>query len=102
VRLHLDGLTKGLLEISHNHSTVDISDIYFQYRVEFFHRTVKDYLDEPVRYAEITKRLGDFDITDAYRRLVLAEFKFARTMEAYFERQALVDRADLVLFQVLR
>ncbi|QGA20421.1 hypothetical protein EYB26_008123 [Talaromyces marneffei] len=88
VRLHLDGLTKGILEIGHDYSPY-IRDIYFQYKVEFFHRTAKDYFNEPARYAEITERLSDFDIMDAYRRLVLAEFKFARTMGEYFKTQAL-------------
>jgi hypothetical protein len=66
-----------------------MKDIYFGYEVQFFHRTVGNYVKEPARYAEIEGRLRSFDIQDAYRRLLLAEFRFARTMEEYFKRQGL-------------
>ncbi|KUL88478.1 hypothetical protein ZTR_05452 [Talaromyces verruculosus] len=91
VRLQLDGLCKGLLEITENgrRGRTEMKDIYFGYEVQFFHRTVGDYVKEPARYAEIEGRLRNFDIQDAYRRLLLAEFRFARTMEEYFKNQGL-------------
>lgn len=91
VRLQLDGLCKGLLEIAGNLREIptQVKDIYFDYQVQFFHRTVRDYVNEPARYAEIEGRLSDFDVEDAYRRLLLAEFRFARTTKHYFESQAL-------------
>jgi len=93
VRAQLDSLSKGLLEMkpsewSHDVSTVASKDIYFGYEVDFFHRSVRDYLMEPVRYASIKVRLGEFDSAQAYQRLLLAEFKYARTMNEY-----LVDRS---------
>lgn len=100
VRLQLDGLCKGLLEITENGRAIpsQIKDIYFDYEVQFFHRTVRDYVNEPARYAEIKGRLGDFDVEDAYRRLLLAEFKFARTMKYYFDRQGLGQTALVSCF----
>ncbi|KAE9363293.1 hypothetical protein N431DRAFT_564836 [Stipitochalara longipes BDJ] len=107
VRAQLDSLSKGLLEMkvsewSHKRDagrTSASNDIYFQYDVDFFHRSVRDYLTEPVRYASIKGRLGDFDNTQAYRRLCLAEFKFARTMNDYFVKQSLSSSALVRCFE---
>jgi hypothetical protein len=55
-------------------------------------------LNEPAKYAEIMGRLRDFDIKDAYRRLVLAEFKFARKMGDYFRSQFLGQTALISCF----
>lgn len=101
VRLHLDGLCKGLLEITEKGQGLPsdgMEDIYFDYEVQFFHRTVRDYVNEPARYAEIKRRLGDFDVRDAYRRLLLAEFRFARTREEYFKAQGLGQTALVSCF----
>ena len=81
VRRQLDGLSKGLLEIT----TTSDSDLFFKYKVQFFHRTVRDYLRDDSRQNQIKSRLPGFDITKAYFRLFLAEFKFARTKKDYFE-----------------
>ncbi|PMD47068.1 hypothetical protein L207DRAFT_448582 [Hyaloscypha variabilis F] len=92
VRAQLDSLSKGLLEMKTSDwsqgTSIDTAlapsdDIYFRYNVDFFHRSVRDYLAEPVRYARMKKRLGDFDNTQAYQRLLLSEFKFARTTNKY-------------------
>lgn len=98
VRLQLDGLSKGLLEMIPRRRSSTSADIYFDHRVQFFHRTVTDYLNEPAKYAEIMGRLRDFDIKDAYRRLVLAEFKSARTMGDYFRSQSLGETALISCF----
>lgn len=100
VRLQLDGLCKGLLEITENGrgGRTEMKDIYFGYKVQFFHRTVGDYVKEPARYAEVEGRLKNFDVRDAYRRLLLAEFRFARTMEEYFKRQGLGQTALVSCF----
>jgi hypothetical protein len=79
VSSQLDGLSKGLLELRVEHSSSD-NDIYFEQTVDFFHRTVREYLNSPERLAAIKSRLGpQFDIIEMIRRLCLAEFKFART-----------------------
>jgi hypothetical protein len=92
VRCQLDSLSKGLLEMRKSawstgarSSLMASRDIYFHYEVQFFHRTVRDYLNEPMRYAEMKHRLRGFNTTEAYQRLRLAEFKFARTMDDYFK-----------------
>ena len=59
VRCQLDSRTKGLLEMSNTITTspghprflMAYQDIYFKYNVQFFHRTVQDYLNEPMRHA---------------------------------------------------
>ncbi len=64
------------------------TDVYFSQNVGFFHRTVGEYFNDPERVAIIKRRLNqDFDVTEASRRLCLAEFKFARTMRDYFKPQ---------------
>jgi hypothetical protein len=93
VSCQLHSLTKGLLEMRKSPRDEDdderfpmaARDIYFHNEVQFFHRSVRDYLNEPTKQAEIKQRLGRFDVAEAYCRLRLAEFKFARTMNDYFE-----------------
>jgi hypothetical protein len=94
LRCQLDSLSKGLLEITHNSS----EDLYFKYRVQFFHRTVRDYLQDPSRQTQMKSRLPGFDTTEAYCRLRLAEFKFARTNAKYFMAQGLVQTPLIKIF----
>jgi hypothetical protein len=82
VRRQLDSLSKGLLEIT---TITSCSDLFFKYKIQFFHRTVRDYLQDDSRQNQIKSRLTGFDITEAYDRLFLAEFKFARTKKDYLE-----------------
>ena len=103
VRAQLDSLSKGLLEMKpwvwarqENSGALALKDIYFRYVVDFFHRSVRDYITDTVRYAAIKGRLGDFDSAQEYRRLVLAEFKFARTKNDYFKDEASPLRACFI------
>jgi hypothetical protein len=99
VRCQLDSLSRGLLEMrgisSYNkHDSGNFlmasKDIYFEQKVDFFHRTVREYLRDPERLAIIKQRLGkQFDVVEAIQRLRLAEFKFLRTMKDYFKAQGL-------------
>ena len=73
----LDSLSKGLLEISH--ASESSEDLYFARTVGFFHRTVRDYLQEDSRQSQMKSRVPGFDTNKALCRLFLAEFKFART-----------------------
>lgn len=82
LRPQLDGLTKGLLEMIPNGHASD--DIFFGYTVQFFHRTVRDYLQDDSRQSQFQGRLPDFDRNEVYSRLCLAELKFARTRPSYF------------------
>jgi hypothetical protein len=86
LRRQLDSVSKGLLEIT----SVLTEDLYFKYQVQFFHRSVRDYLQDASRQNQIKSRLPSFDTTEAYCRLRLAEFKFARTKEEYFLAQPLM------------
>jgi hypothetical protein len=82
LRCQLDSLSKGLLEM------IPVSprypeDIFFGYKVQFFHRTVRDYLQENSRQHQMKARLPDFDPARAYCRLCLAKLKCARISEYY-------------------
>jgi hypothetical protein len=107
VRCQLDSLSKGLLEMRKSRWSkssdypMASQDIYYHYEIQFFHRTVRDYLNEPVRYAEMKRRMGRFDIVEAYQCLRLAEFKFARTMKDYFMPKANSNSALLITFSEL-
>lgn len=61
----------------------ELRDVFFGYTVQFFHRTVRDYLQDNSKQSQIKSRLPGFDIPSAYCRLCLAELKFARTKESY-------------------
>lgn len=73
----LDSLSKGLLEISH--ASEHPGDLYFARKVGFFHRTVRDYLQEDSRQSQMKSRVPGFDTNKALCRLFLAEAKFARS-----------------------
>jgi len=65
-------------------------DIFFGYKVQFFHRTVRDYLRDDSRQCQFQGRLPDFNLGEVYLRLSLAELKFVRTKQSYFFRSYLL------------
>ncbi|KAK4442412.1 hypothetical protein QBC34DRAFT_454861 [Podospora aff. communis PSN243] len=115
VRGQLANLTKGLVEMKPRFASIDLAaargwecdmmglrDIYFAQRVDFFHRTVQDYLNDPQRLHHAKRRLeGRFSIADAVPRLRLALFKFARTMPCYFRPQGLGQTALIECFEAM-
>lgn len=80
VRHQLELLTNGLLEMRHSSGSWTL---YFDERVEFFHRTVRDFLkNEWERKAVLSK--GSFCRNpDTYCRLRLAEAKCANSLLAF-------------------
>jgi hypothetical protein len=82
LRPQLDSLFKGLLEMVPSARVSD--DIFFGYKVQFFHRTVREYLRDDLRQRQFQGRLPDFNLGGVYSRLCLAELKFARTKQSYF------------------
>lgn len=74
VKLLLDSLTRGLLEISPG-SQIRVNP-FFSYRVKFFHRTARDYILSN-RLQDIKSRIPEFDVNNGIIRLLLAGFKFA-------------------------
>jgi len=113
VRSQLANLTKGLVEMKPRFPSIDIAaargwecdimglrDVYFSHHVDFFHRTVQDYLNDRERLALAKQRLeGRFTTADAIQRLRLALFKFARTMPCYFRPQGLCQTALIECFE---
>jgi hypothetical protein len=93
LRPQLDSLSKGLLEMVPSAPRAS-EDIFWGYTVQFFHRTVRDYLRDDVRQSQFRSRLPAFNLHQVYLRLCLAELKFARTKKSYFEH------CDNVLYQV--
>ncbi|KAH6714421.1 hypothetical protein BKA61DRAFT_359607 [Leptodontidium sp. MPI-SDFR-AT-0119] len=82
LRPQLDSLSKGLLEMVPDDRASE--DIFFGYTVQFFHRTVRDYLRDDSRQRRFQGRLPDFNLDEVYLRLSLAELKFVRTKQSYF------------------
>ena len=83
LRRQFDSLSKGLLEMVPNPRAS--GDIFFGYTVQFFHRTVRDYLSDDLRQSQFQGRLPGFNLDEVYPRLWLAELKFARTKQSYFK-----------------
>jgi hypothetical protein len=81
LRPQLDSLSKGLLEMVPDFRASQ--DIFFGYKVQFFHRTVRDYLRDDSRQRQFQGRLPDFNLGEVYLRLSLAELKFVRTRQSY-------------------
>ncbi|KAJ9299002.1 hypothetical protein DTO271G3_3244 [Paecilomyces variotii] len=81
VRLQLDCLTKGLLEMKPIHNARTLMNLYedasFQHEVGFVHRSVREYLESTPNLSDIRSRLQGIDYTDIYCRLLLALSKFA-------------------------
>ncbi|KAH0534152.1 hypothetical protein FGG08_007261 [Glutinoglossum americanum] len=75
----LDSLSKGLLEIN---SLEFHRDLYFAKWVQFFHRTVRDYLQDDSRQSKMKSRVPGFDVNKALCRLILAQCKFARVSQS--------------------
>lgn len=82
VYCQLDSLSRGLLEVV---PSTFPNDLYFKYNVQFFHRSVRDYLEEPSRQEQMRARNPTFNCRNNYFRLRLAEFKFARTRMSYIK-----------------
>lgn len=77
VRKQIDGLTKGLLEVFEeepNWMTPVLS--FFRLRVRVFHRTARDYLLQSERVTSLQDSFPDFEQSDPYGRLRLAEYIF--------------------------
>jgi hypothetical protein len=81
LRPQLDSLSKGLLEMVPD--ARGSGDIFFGYKVQFFHRTVRDYLRDDSRQRQFQDRLPDFNRGGVYLRLSFAELKFVRTKQSY-------------------
>jgi len=109
LKSQIRSLTGGLLEVKPRFNKdsargwkcdeMGLRDDYFAHNVDFFHRTVEDYLSEPGRLESVKRRLEPgFNIVNAVQRLNLAVFKFSRTMPCYFRAQGLGQTALIDCF----
>ncbi|KAJ6190241.1 hypothetical protein N7519_000262 [Penicillium mononematosum] len=101
----LDRLSRGLLEMSTTGSREIRGHDYFTYRVQFLHRSARDYIVN-TREAQMRARIPDFDVYSGIFRLLLAEFKFALfTREdmqpAHWEKDGPLRMALDTLFSVM-
>jgi hypothetical protein len=81
VRRQVDALTKGLLELRTRANQYP----YFRYHVEFFHRSVRDYLKDNWGGDEFRVGHAEIDKFDTFCRLRLAEARFARNCAYYHQ-----------------
>ena len=77
LRAQLDGVSRGLLELRPAKDSSNTSAFY-EYTVQFFHRTVRAYFQESAKQIELESQFPDFHLPTEYCRLRLAEFKFAQ------------------------
>ncbi|KAH6694283.1 hypothetical protein BKA61DRAFT_662945 [Leptodontidium sp. MPI-SDFR-AT-0119] len=84
VRHQVDALTKGLLELRTTPHHPGI--LYFRHHVEFFHRSVRDYLKDVWGGDEFKVLHTEFDKLDTFCRLRLAEARFARNWTYYDQK----------------
>ncbi|KAL2449198.1 hypothetical protein ABEF95_016066 [Exophiala dermatitidis] len=79
-RRRLQGLSKGLLEVVPSRT---YGQPYFAYSVQFFHRSVPDYLAQNRILDKIQSRIPSFNPVEDHFRLRLAQFKFVRATPRY-------------------
>jgi hypothetical protein len=72
VRKQLLGLTKGLLDLAPDTSGLKACPMFSQ-RVQFFHRTARDYLSTPERKSQLDANFPLFDANQIHPLLRLAE-----------------------------
>lgn len=76
----IEGLTKGLLEVTRYPPRWSLGGLdpgpFFEWGVQFFHRSVGDYLKVPSRKSELLESFSNFNPTEVYGRLCLAELVY--------------------------
>ncbi|KAK9772426.1 hypothetical protein SCAR479_10964 [Seiridium cardinale] len=77
VRLDLEHLTKGLLEMHTDRRERKDGDQFYRQRIQFFHRTARDFLRSPARLKQLKQSFGSSDLTEIATRLRLAEIVLA-------------------------
>ncbi|KAK6084867.1 hypothetical protein SCUP234_03050 [Seiridium cupressi] len=77
VRLDLEHLTKGLLEMHTDRRERKDGDQFYRQRIQFFHRTARDFLRSPARSKQLKQSFGSLDLTEIATRLRLAEIVLA-------------------------
>jgi hypothetical protein len=70
----VDSLTRGLLEIVGS----DGKPLFWRKRVQFFHRTVRDFVHQSSDLQKFASKVPDLTNTSTYARLLLAELYFLR------------------------
>lgn len=73
VRSHLEWLTKGLLEMHTDRRERKEGDQFYRQRIQFFHRTARDYVQSPGRLSALQQSLGYSQLPETFSRLRLAE-----------------------------
>jgi len=73
----LDSLTKGLLEV--RHTTLLHYSLFFGKYVEFFHRTVRDFIRQSQNIQKFAIKGSNYTVPETRVRLQLAELFFSRS-----------------------
>ena len=77
LREDLGWLTKGLLEVHPDRRERKEGDGFYRQRIQFFHRTARDYVHDPARSQAIYQGLGSPNLPELYSGLRLAEIVLA-------------------------
>ena len=77
LREDLAWLTKGLLEMHPDRRERKDGDGFYRQRIQFFHRTARDYVHAPARSQAIYQGLGSPNLPELYSGLRLAEIVLA-------------------------
>ena len=75
----LDYFTKGLLEIATHVVLEDEQNLFLRKRVQFFHRTVRDFVRESKQLREFSVEFPGFMSSETTARILLADLWFAKT-----------------------
>lgn len=73
VLLDLDHLSKGLLEMHTDRRERKDGDQFYRRRIQFFHRTARDFLRSPSRLKQLVDSFGSAEFMEVASRLRLAE-----------------------------
>jgi hypothetical protein len=73
----VDDLTKGLLEVTESH--YDKENLFFRKSVQFFHRTLRDFVKQSKQLREFSTEFPNLVGFEAKARVYLAELWFAKT-----------------------
>ncbi|KAI0134220.1 hypothetical protein BJ170DRAFT_190690 [Xylariales sp. AK1849] len=82
VRSDLEHMTKGLLEMHTDRRERKDGDQFYRQRLQFFHRTARDYLRSPARLEQLQHSFGSTNLVEIFARLRLAEIVLAGKYKA--------------------
>ncbi|KAK1754464.1 hypothetical protein QBC47DRAFT_383979 [Echria macrotheca] len=84
----LDSITMGLLEMEDLKG--EDANPFFRKRVQFFHRTVRDFVRQSAEIQELSARWPDLTTPNTYARLLLAELWFCESKHLFRRYEGII------------